>query len=90
MAIAIQYKKCLVLHFGAINPKINYAMDYKEIQVYIDNLSFESDLVVIFGCNLLFDNHIGKAMKKANQTLGIVIGALTFLNNSVLISRCKA
>ena len=51
-------KKRKVLHFGANNPLINYAMNYEATQVYIDNCSSESDLGIIFDFNRLFDNHI--------------------------------
>ena len=47
--------------------------------MYIDNSSSESDLGVIFYLNLLFDNHIDKTLKKANQTLGIIKQTSTFL-----------
>ena len=79
MAIAIQYKKCKVLHFGVNNPKIDYVINYEATQVYIDNCS-ESDLKVIIVPNLLLDNHIDKAVKKANQAIGAIKRTFTFLN----------
>ena len=47
-------------------------MNHDETQVYIDNCSSDCDLGVIFDSNLLFDNHIDKAVKKANQTLALI------------------
>ena len=47
-------------------------MNHEEIQVYIDNCSSESHLGVILDSNLLFDDHVDKAMKKANWTLCIM------------------
>ena len=79
-----------MLHFGVSNPKIYYAMSYEVKQVYIDICSSESDLLVIFDSNLLFDNHIDKAVRKANETLGIIKRTFTFLSKSVLISLYKA
>ena len=58
--------------------------------MYIDNCSSESDIRVIHHSNLLLDNHIDKAVKKANQTLGEIKRTSTFLNKSVLISLYKA
>ena len=45
--------------------------------------------LIIFDSNLLFVNHIDKAVKKANQALGIIKRTFTFLNISVFISICK-
>ena len=64
-------KKCKVLHFVANNPKIDYAMNHEDKQVYIDNYSTQCDLQVIIYFNPLFDNHIDKAVKRANKTLGL-------------------
>ena len=47
-------------------------MNYEVAYVYIDNYSSKYDLGVIFDSNLLFDSHIDKTKKKANQTLGIL------------------
>ena len=79
-------KNCKFLHFGADNSEIYYAMNYGAKQVYIDNCYCEFDLGVIFHSNILFDNHIYKAVKKVNLTLGVVEGTFAFLDNSVLIS----
>ena len=58
--------------------------------MYIDNCSSECDLGVIFDSYLLFDNDMHRAVKKANQTLGVIKGSFAFLNKNVLISLCKA
>ena len=47
-------------------------MNYEATQVYIDNCSSESDLRKMLDSNHFFDNHIDKAVKKANQTLDII------------------
>ena len=65
-------------------------MNYDVTQVHIDNCSSESDLGIIFDSKLLFDTNIDKAVKNANQTLGIIKRTVTFLNKSVLISLYKA
>ena len=70
--MSIYYKKCKILHFGANNTKINYAMNHKDTQVYIDTCSSVCDLDVILDPNRLFDNHLDKALKKANQTFGSI------------------
>ena len=83
-------KKSKVLHFGANNHKLNYAMNYEETQLYNDNCSSESDLGVIFDSNLLFVDHIDKALKTANRTLGMIARTFIFLNKTNLTSLCKA
>ena len=45
---------------------------YEETQVNIYNFSSECDLGVIFDSNLLFYNHIDKAVRKAKQIWGII------------------
>ena len=59
-------------------------MNYEVTQVYIDNCSSESDLGEILGSNLLIANHIDKAVKKANQTLGIIKRTSTFLYKALV------
>ena len=46
--------------------------------VYIDNCSSECDFGVFLDSNLLFDNHIDKAEKKANKTLVIIKRTFAF------------
>ena len=87
--MAIALKKSKVLHFGVSNPKIDYAMNYEAMQVYIDSCSSESDFGVIFDSNLLLDNHIDETVKKANQTFGMIKRTFTFLNKSVLVPLYK-
>ena len=65
-------------------------MNYEVTQVCNDNCSSESDLGVIFDSNLLFDDHIDKAVKKANQALGMIKRAFTFLSKNVFISLYKS
>ena len=65
-------------------------MNYEAIQLYIDSSDSVSDLGVIFYSNLLFDNHIDKAVKNAMQTLDTIKRTCTSLNKGVLISLYEA
>ena len=61
-------KKCKVMHVGSKNPSRAYKLN-DEI---IDASDHEKDLGVIIDDSLKFRTHAAAAIKKANQTLGII------------------
>ena len=61
-------KKCKVMHVGSKNPN----REYKLNDMFLDTSHHEKDLGVIIDDKLKFRNQAAAAIKKANQTLGII------------------
>ena len=61
-------KKCKVMHVGSRNPN----REYKLNDMFLDASDHEKDLGVIIDESLKFLTHAAAAIKKANQTLGII------------------
>ena len=61
-------KKCKVMHVGSKNPN----REYKLNDMFLDTSDHEKDLVVIIDDKLKFRAQAAAAIKKANQTLGII------------------
>ena len=64
-------------------------MNYDENVVYIVNCSSDFDFGLIFVCNLLFDNLVDRAVKKASKTLGMIKMTFTCLSIYVNILHQK-
>ena len=60
--------KCKVMHFGYHNPQQTYHLNNHAIK----SSHKEKDLVVVIDDTLKFHDHTAKAVKKANQVLGVL------------------
>jgi len=82
--------KCASMHIGKKNERCEYVMkvdnDYKPINV----CESEKDLGVTFDCELSFDLHIQRVVGKANQMIGIIKRAFTYLDKETFLKLYKA
>ena len=86
----LNVQKCKVLHVGKRNSQCEYAMKIKD-EIYKLNISnSEKDLGVTFDCSLTFDAHIQRVVSKANQMIGVVKRAFTFLDKETFLKLYKA
>ena len=80
------------MHIGKKNPehknlyKMKLGNETKELDTCID----EKDLGVTFNKNLTFDQHIHKAVSKANQMMGLIKRSFDFLDRDIFLRLYKA
>ena len=69
-------EKCMVLHYGKVNPKNEYMMN--DISVLSD--SSIKDLAITFQDTLTFDEYISKITSTENSRLGIIRNTLHIID----------
>jgi len=82
--------KCHVMHMGKKNENYEYTMKMKDDVIVINTCEEEKDLGVTFDANLSFDPHILRVVNKANQMVGIIRRAFTFLDRDTFLKLFKA
>jgi len=82
--------KCNVMHIGKRNPEYEYEMKVSNGEQKINVCESEKDLGVTFDRQFSFDPHIQRVVGKANQMLGIIKRAFTFLDKETFIKLYKA
>ena len=82
--------KCHVMHVGRKNPKYDYEMKILNDVQIINKCNEEKDLGVVFDSNLSFDPHIRKIAAKANQVIGMVRRAFSFVDKDTFLKLYKA
>ena len=83
-------QKCKVLHVGKRNPKCEYVMENNGVLSNIPVCTEEKDLGVVFDEFISFDSHIQKAVNKANQMVGLIKRAFTYLDKETLLLLYKS
>ena len=78
-------QKCKVLHIGRSNPSYRYLMDSQ----YLEDVSDEKDLGVMFTNDLKSAAQVTEACKKANRALGMINRTIKCKSKSVLLSLYK-
>ena len=82
--------KCGILHFGKNLNNCKYFMVLNDVFEEIKSVSEERDLGVVFDCSLNFDSHIQKIISKANQMLGIIKRAFSFMDRDIFLRLYKS
>ena len=78
------------MHIGKRNPEYEYEMKVSNGEQKINVCESEKDLGVTFDRQFSFDPHIQRVVGKANQMLGIIKRAFTFLDKETFIKLYKA
>ena len=79
-------KKCKVMHVGSKTPN----QEYKLNDMFLDTSDHEKDLGVIIDDKLQFRTQAAAAIKKANQTSGIIKKLYTSLDAVTIATLYKA
>ena len=74
-------EKCKVLHFGKHNMNADYSMDGKALQVVTE----ERDLGVIVQNDLKVSQQCVKAVKTANQILGMISRTFVYRSKDIIL-----
>ena len=88
--LSFNTKKCKVLHFGKNNPRHSYEMWDSDSYKVLETCEEEKDLGVVFDSALSFDAHIQKAISRANQVLGLIRRAFTYIDKQMFLNLYKA
>ncbi|MCP3849730.1 MAG: hypothetical protein GY694_05770, partial [Gammaproteobacteria bacterium] len=82
--------KCVCLHFGRKNPKVDYTITCKGRSQALQESNEEKDLGVTFDTKLKFDQHINTVINKANKVLGLIKRNFKCMNKFTLITLYKS
>ena len=82
--------KCHVMHVGVKNEKCDYTMKLENELKTIESCEEEKDLGITFDSKLSFDQYIKKIVSKANQMIGIIKRAFTYLDKETFLKLYKA
>ena len=82
--------KCVCLHFGRKNPKVDYTITCKGRSQALQESHEEKDLGVTFDTKLKFDQHINTVINKANKVLGLIKRNFKCMNKFTLITLYKS
>lgn len=83
-------QKCKVMHIGSKNPKYEYSMKLEDNECPLLECEEEKDLGVIFDSKLSFDPHIQMKIGKANQMVGMIKRAFSYLDKDTFMLLYKA
>jgi len=64
--------KCKIMHLGHSSNRAEYTMNDNGIAISLEVISEEKDLGLWMDDRLMFSTHIGHAMAKGNQVLGLI------------------
>jgi len=79
-------QKCKVMHIGYSNPGYKYLMDNR----YLQEISDEKDLGIIYERLEVSCTQVVEACKKANRALGMISRTIKYKSKSVLLSLYKS
>eukprot|EP00794_Sanderia_malayensis_P001171 gene1171-540_t len=78
--LAFNSSKCKVMHMGNKNPQQSYYMEVDSKTVKLEKTKLEKDIGVHVDNKLKFDRHVEIQCNKANQILGLIRRAFTFID----------
>ena len=64
--------KCKIIHLGDISDRAEYTMKDSSVEVSVEVVTEEKDLGIWIDDKLKFSTHIGHAVAKGNQVLGLI------------------
>ena len=76
--------KCKVMHFGHANGQSKYTMKDNGSEVSLESTSEEKDLGVWIDDKLKFTSHIGHAVAKSNQILGLIKRSFVYRDTEII------
>jgi len=76
--------KCKVIHLGHVNGRSKYIMKDNGIEVSLESTSEEKDLGVWIDDKLKFTSHIGHAVTKSNQILGLIKRSFVYRDTEII------
>jgi len=76
--------KYKVMHLGNANDRSKYSMKENGMEVLLESDSEEKDLGIWIDDKLKFTNHIGHAVAKSNQILGLIKRSFVYRDSEII------
>ena len=73
----------MMMMMGKKNPRTEYYMQIEKEKHKLESCKEEKELAIIFDLKLNFDLHIANITKKANQMLGIIKRAFSYMDKHI-------
>ena len=88
--LGFNLSKCGVLHVGKNNPHFNYTIGFDQYKINLETSNSEKDLGVHIDPMLNFEKHYNETIKKAKNLSYLIMRAITFKTNDIMIPIYKA